>query len=692
MSGRATQAASPRPHPVPVSPRHHAMIQRVPRSHEPAEHTAPPPRVVIEEVTPEVDGGRFPAKREVGDRVRVQAAVFAEGHDRLAGVLRFRPPGADAFRETALCALPNDYWEAFFDVDALGRWAFTLEAWLDPFASWLDGLRKKVDAAQDVSLELREGAALVDAAAGRAADAGALEDAQWLDACATALAGGGEAGRAAGLDAELAGRMARHPDRGDAVRLPRVLEIEVERERARRGAWYEMFPRSCAPEPGRHGTLRDCEARLDYVAAMGFDVVYLPPVHPVGFAYRKGPDNTPEAGPDDPGSPWAIGSADGGHKAVHPALGTLADFDRLVARARELGLEIALDIAFQCSPDHPYVAKHPEWFRKRPDGSIAYAENPPKKYQDIYPLHFEQPAWRALWEELRSVFLFWVDHGVTIFRVDNPHTKPFAFWEWVIAEVKARHPEAIFLSEAFTRPHILHWLAKAGFSQSYTYFTWRNEKWELMDYTRELWSPPGREYLRPNFFTNTPDILHAYLQEGGRPAHRVRYLLAATLVDSFGIYGPPFELCEAEPLKPGSEEYRHSEKYEVRHWDLDRPGHIRDWITRINAVRRGHPALRRGDAPAFHDIDDDRMLAWSRATPDRGAAVLAVANLDPHHTRSAWMRLRCDVLGLPWDQPVRLRDLLGGGEETWDPRGHHVTLDPGAQPARLLTVVREDGP
>jgi len=481
--------------------------------------------------------------------------------------------------------------------------------------------------------------------------------------------------------------MSRYADRSRAVRYERALRVDVDRERARFGAWYEMFPRSCAPEPGRHGTFRDCEARLPYIASMGFDVLYLPPIHPIGTTHRKGKNNAPVCEPGDPGSPWAIGSAEGGHTAVHPELGTLEDFDRLVAKARDLGIEIALDLAFQCSPDHPYVNEHPEWFRWRADGTVQYAENPPKKYEDIYPLHFECENWPALWEELKRVVLFWIGHGVKIFRVDNPHTKPFAFWEWLVSEVRAEHPEVLFLAEAFTRPKVMKHLAKRGFSQSYTYFTWRNTKAELTEYFTELTRSGCRWYLRPILFANTPDILHEYLQSGGRPAFQVRLVLAATLAGSYGIYGPPFELCEAEAI-PGTEEYAHSEKYEIRFWDLDRPGNLRDFIARVNQIRRENPALRFDERLRFYPVDNEQLLFYGKSTPDLENIVLVVVNLDPHHPQSGWVHVPLDELGLDPHQPYQVHDLLGDARYLWHGSRNYVALDPRAAPAHIFRVRR----
>jgi starch synthase (maltosyl-transferring) len=653
----------------------------------------PPPRVVIERVRPALDAGHHPIKRVAGERVDVEAIVFAEGHDRLGAVVRHRPGGEgdeeQAWHEVPMRASGQDRFEATFQVGPPGVHEYTLEAWVDSFASWRAGLAKKREAALDVTSELLEGAQLVEQASERATATGATDLARWLADCAAQLRRPDDAARRASLalSDELADAVARHPDRSNATRLGRVLSVQVESERARTGAWYELFPRSCASEPGAHGTFRDCEARLDYVASMGFDVVYLPPIHPIGRTHRKGPDNEASAGPGDPGSPWAIGSEEGGHKAVHPALGSLADFDRLVARARELGIEVALDIAFQCSPDHPYVDKHPEWFRRRPDGSIQYAENPPKKYQDIYPFEFECAQWRALWEELASVVLFWVDHGVTIFRVDNPHTKPFAFWEWLIREVRRDHPEVVFLSEAFTRPSVMEHLAKIGFSQSYTYFTWRNTKHEIEEYFREITRPPLADFLRPNLFVNTPDILHEYLQTGRRAAFQVRATLAATLSSAWGVYGPAFELCVSDAI-PGTEEYRDSEKYQVRHWNLDDPWSLRPYLKRLNEVRRENPALTGGTVPEFYATDNREIVAYGRRTSDGADTVVAVVNLDPYHAQSGWITLPLEALGIDADRPFQVHDLLGGSRHLWHGSRNFVSLDPDTSPAHVFRLRR----
>ena len=544
-------------------------------------------RVVIENVRPQVDCGRFPIKRTPGELVAVTADIFADGHDALAAVLLYRKAGDQAWQESPMEKRDNDEWRGSFTVDALSDYEYTVEGWIDRFGSWRLELSKKFGAGQPVDSELLEGAELVAASSARGGG-DALEKARAVLADASQDAG---VRVATALREDLASAMAAVPDRNLATRHDRVLRVMVERERARFGAWYEMFPRSAGTDPSRSATFDEAAARLPYVAGMGFDVLYLPPIHPIGRSFRKGPNNSLTAGPDAPGSPWAIGSDEGGHTAVEPGLGTIEDFDRFVEAARRHGLEIALDLAYQASPDHPWVREHPEWFRHRPDGTIKYAENPPKKYQDIYPINFDSGAWQSLWHELKQVITFWASHGVRIFRVDNPHTKPFRFWEWALAEVRRDYPDTIFLSEAFTRPKVMRHLAKSGFSQSYSYFTWRNTKGELTEYFTELTQTDVREYMRPNLFANTPDILHEYLQRGGRPAFQVRLILAATLGASYGIYSG-YELSENVPAKEGSEEYLDSEKYQIRPRDFEQAGSLSELIARINAIRREHPALQ----------------------------------------------------------------------------------------------------
>ncbi|MEW4567389.1 alpha-1,4-glucan--maltose-1-phosphate maltosyltransferase [Tautonia sp. JC769] len=650
-----------------------------------ASRTRAPSRIIIEGVTPQIDAGRFPIKRSVGESVVVGADVFAEGHDILRVQLRFRFEG-ESWAERPMTALGNDRWEARFDVDRLGRYEYTIEAWVDRFSTWRDEISKKSAAGQDIGSELLEGAELIRKAAERAEG----HATQWLSDRAEAIRSPGDQvpRTALALDPQLAELMERYDDRVGGTSIEKVLGVVVDPPLARFGAWYEMFPRSASQEPGRHGTFRDVEARLPYIASMGFDVLYLPPIHPIGHSFRKGPNNTLTAGPDDPGSPWAIGSQEGGHMSIHPELGTIGDFDRLVAAADARGIKIALDIAFQCSPDHPYVREHPEWFRHRPDGTIKYAENPPKKYQDIYPLEFDGPDWQGLWEELRDVFLFWVDHGVTVFRVDNPHTKPFRFWDWCIAEVKERCPEAIFLSEAFTRPKMMKRLAKGGFTQSYTYFTWRNTKDDLTEYLTELTTTECREYMRPNFFANTPDILHEYLQTGGPAAFKTRLILAATLTSAYGIYGPPFEQCIGTPLRPGSEEYLDTEKFQIRHWNLNAPGNLSELIGSVNRIRKEHVALQSDWNLRFHSVDNEKLLAYSKATPDRSDVILVVVNLDPYNTQSGWIGLSLDELGVFDGDTLMVHDLLTDARYQWRGTHNFVMLDPHRIPAHVFHVTR----
>ena len=643
-------------------------------------------RVVIERVEPAIDCGRFPVKRTPGEPLVVEADLFADGHSALAAVLRHRrvsPGEAEPWQETPMRLVENDRWRAEFTPDRIGDYEYTIEGWIDEFASWRAGLAKWVAAGAVEESELAEGAALVAAAAGRAR---ASRDRQWLSARAAELEGTGEvdARAAIGLSVELSTLMSSHPDRSNATAMDRAFTLLVDRERARFGSWYEMFPRSDSPEPGRSRTFREAEEALPRIAGLGFDVVYLPPIHPIGVTARKGPNNTPVARPGDPGSPWAIGSAEGGHKAVEPGLGTLDDFDHFVAAAQKTGLEVALDLAYQCSPDHPYVTEHPEWFRHRPDGSIKYAENPPKKYQDIYPIDFDTADWEALWHELRSIILFWMAHGVRIFRVDNPHTKAFRFWEWALRSIHRDDPDVIFLAEAFTRPKVMRHLAKLGFTQSYTYFTWRNEKREIEEYFTELTQTEMREYYRPNLFANTPDILHAYLQTGGRAAFQVRLILAATLGATYGIYSG-FEVCENQPVAPGSEEYLNSEKYQCRQWRWDRPGHITDLIRAMNALRRAEPSLKYDATLQFTETDNPHIIAYTKTIDARG--VLVVVNLDPHNMQHGWLRVPAKTLGLDPVRPYDVEDLLNGMRYTWQGESAYVRLDPSDRVAHVIKPV-----
>jgi starch synthase (maltosyl-transferring) len=632
-------------------------------------------RVVVLAIRPEADGGRYPVKRVIGETLAIEIDLASDGHDLVHAEILHRAAGDAEWQIAPAEPGSNDTWHATLVLSALGRYRYTARAWVDAFATWRRGLARKLAAGVDVSLELLEGAALIDAAVQRGAPL--------ADVAALLRSDHPERLEHATSEA-LAAEMARYPDRSYASSYHHELEVVVERPLARCSAWYELFPRSAGPA-GRHGTLRDAEGRLDYIAELGFDIVYLPPIHPIGRAFRKGPDNSPHAGPDDPGSPWAIGGPEGGHTAVHAELGTLADFDRFVAAARARGLEIALDIAFQASPDHPWVKQHPSWFRTRPDGSIQYAENPPKKYQDVYPFDFETPDWRALWAALRDVFLFWAERGVRAFRVDNPHTKPIPFWEWCLGEVQARFPDAIFLSEAFTRPKVMYALAKSGFSQSYTYFTWRTTKPELEQYLRELAAPPVVDFFRPNFWPTTPDIFPDHLVHGGRAVFVQRAVLAATLASNWGIYVPSYELMEREP-RSGVEELARNEKYQIRTWDWDRSDSLRHVLARLNQIRRANPALGELRSLAFHPTDSDLVIAYSKRVP--GNTVLCVVNLDPHHTHRAWLTLDLAALGLGDDETFQVHDLLGAARYTWRGARNFVELVPDAMPAHVFEIRR----
>jgi starch synthase (maltosyl-transferring) len=621
----------------------------------------------------------------VGDTLTVTADIFKEGHDQLAAAIRYRPAGEAHWRAAPLWPVDNDGWAGSLPLEANTRYRYTVEAWTDTFASWVEETRRRLAGGQaDLTSELREGLELVRRAreASRGEDAAALGRAlDRLDARPSR-----DVQLDILLDAELRQVMARAQPRPDLTRHDRELEVVVDRPEAAFAAWYELFPRSQGRVPRRHGTFADCIARLPEIRRMGFDVVYLPPIHPIGRTARKGPDNALAAGPDDPGSPWAIGGPEGGHTAVHPELGTLEDFRRLVKAAQGEGLEIALDFAIQCSPDHPWVREHPEWFHHRPDGSIKYAENPPKKYQDIYPINFACPAWESLWDALLGVVRFWIDQGVRTFRVDNPHTKPIDFWAWLIREVQERRPDVIFLSEAFTRPKVMRALAKAGFTQSYTYFTWRNFKEELTQYLEELTRSEMVEYFRGNFFVNTPDILPEVLQRGGPAAFRMRAALAATLSSVWGIYSG-FELCEAAAL-PGTEEYRSSEKYEIRVRDWKAPGNISDYIARLNAIRRDNPALHAMAGLRFYPADSPHVLFYGKATPARDNLILVAVNLDPFAAHEATLQMPLVDLGIGPDETYELHELLGGDRRLVRGDTHRVSLDPQSAPALIYRVGR----
>ncbi len=647
-------------------------------------------RAVIDAVLPNVDGGRFAVKRVAGEALRVQAHCFADGHDVLRVMLRWRAEADADWTELPMKALGNDVWEAEFAPPAVGRYRYTVTAWVDAFESWRHDMARRVDP-EDIRIASQVGAQEIGAAAERAKGTDAQALARWsreLKAAAIENSMDATALKAFALDEALCVLAERYPDRRLATHHPAELPLVADRERARFSTWYELFPRSTAPEGHRHGTFKDVEARLPAIAAMGFDVLYFPPIHPVGRIQRKGKNNALATQPGDVGSPWAIGAEEGGHKSILPELGTREGFQHLRAEAQRHGLEIALDIAFQCAPDHPYVKAHPAWFRWRPDGTVQYAENPPKKYQDIYPFNFETEDWQGLWTELKSVFEHWIAEGVKIFRVDNPHTKAFPFWEWAIGELKREHPDVLFLAEAFTRPKVMHRLAKLGFSQSYTYFTWRNTKQELTEYFIELSQGPGSEYFRPNVWPNTPDILHERLQGGETPVFMARLVLAATLSASYGIYGPAFELREHLPREQGSEEYLNSEKYQLRHWNHDDPQSLAPFIARVNHIRRENPALHADRSLRFFHIDNGELLAYAKRSPDGSNVIVTVVNLDPHNVQSGWLELDLDFVGCEPAHAFQMHDLLSNQRYLWQGSRHFIRLDPHSVPAHVFVVRR----
>ena len=657
-------------------------------------------RAVVDAVMPCIDGGRFAVKCVAGERFAVQADCFADGHDVLRVVLRWRAEDGADWHEEPMRSTGNDRWLAWFTPPVPGCYRYTVTAWVDGFDSWRHELSRRVDAA-DIRIAAQVGATLLGAAAARATGA----DRESLASAAEALARAAADStldaahlKSLALDAETARTAARHPDRSMQAGYGFELPLTADRDRARFSTWYELFPRSASPEAGRHGTFADVEARLPAIAAMGFDVLYLPPIHPIGRVQRKGRNNALAAGSGDTGSPWAIGAAEGGHKSILSALGTAADFASLVARAASLGLDMALDIAFQCAPDHPYVKAHPSWFKHLPDGSVQYAENPPKKYQDIYPFNFETDDWRALWGELKSVFDHWIAQGVTMFRVDNPHTKAFGFWEWVIGAIKREHPGVIFLAEAFTRPKVMHRLAKLGFSQSYTYFTWRQTKYELTTYFTELSQGPGKDYFRPNAWPTTPDILTEQLHGGERAVFMARLVLAATLSANYGLYGPAYELMEHVPREPGSEEFHDSEKYQQRTWNLNRDDSLAPFIARVNRIRRDNRALQSDRSLRFFDTDNEQLIAYAKthrndsdgAAPGAGIdnVVLTIVNLDPHNPQSGWVDLDADVMGIDDQQAYQMHDELSDQRFRWQGLRKFVLLDPQRSPAHVFVLRR----
>jgi len=635
----------------------------------------PMKRIIIEKVFPEINNGRFPIKRVVGDKVLVKSHIYADGHDEISARLLFKRASEKKWNFAEMRLLYNDEWLSEFAVEKFEDYFYTVEAWIDDYKTLRNGLEKKYVVGQDVSLDIQMAAeALRKRVRLRGGNAkmrrvlSEVENSRELGVKVDLL-----------LSKKVLSFASAVPCRDSLVRYANVLRVSVDREKAAFSAWYEMFPRSCG-ENGRHGTFRDCEKLLPDIARMGFDVLYFPPIHPIGEAKRKGKNNSLVCGKGDVGSPWAIGSRNGGHKSVHPALGNVSDFKRLVKKASAHGLEIALDLAFQCAPDHPCVKEHPQWFKWRPDGSVQYAENPPKKYEDIVPFDFDTKNYKQLWRYLKDIVEYWLNLGVRIFRVDNPHTKPFVFWQWLIGDVKKRYPEVIFLSEAFTRPKKMYMLAKLGFSQSYTYFAWRNTKKEITDYVNELTQTEVSEFFRPNFWPNTPDILTAIFQDSGRPAFLSRFALAATLSSNYGIYGPCYELCVNTPLRKGSEEYLNSEKYEIRNWDRNAAGNIKDFISRINRIRKGNKSFWRTNNVSFLDVDNDLLIAYMK-----GNELIVVVSLDCYFKRSGWLNVPLEKIGLAEDAVYTMHDLLTGAKYKWKGRANYVELSPD-WPAHIFRI------
>ena len=641
-------------------------------------------RIIIENIQPALECGRWPIKCEVGDELKIRADVFRDGHEKIAVWLAHREQGTQDWEYNRMtCLNPGmDLWEGSFIAPAVGNFEYAIEAYCDLYGTWAVDTRKKLDAGQDVSSDLLEGIALAKRYLGWLP-----KEVQktWKEIVKEAEAAKHQAERAAILLEDGIQRMAgEHPDPATRVVSERPYPLRIDRVKARYASWYELFPRSQGKSAAKSGTFKDVEARLPDIEAMGFDVLYFPPIHPIGFTKRKGPNNSLVCGPKDPGCPYSIGNADGGHDAIEPGLGTFKDFEHLVKKAKEHGMEIALDFAINCSPDHPYLHEHPEWFSKRPDGTIKFAENPPKKYEDIYPVNFETPDREGLWNELKRVLLFWAKRGVRIFRVDNPHTKPFPFWEWVIREVQAEYPDVIFLAEAFTRPRLMQSLAKLGFTQSYSYFTWRNFKQELIEYFTELTTPPMSWYYRANLFANTPDILPTFLQRGGRAAFKIRATLAATLSPVYGIYSG-FELCEHEPI-PGKEEYMDSEKYVVKPRDWNKPGNIKDYIATLNRVRKDHPAMQEYDNLTFYRADNEHVLFYGKSLGDDH--LLTVCSLDPFQKQHSFVYVPLETYGIKPGETYQVHDLVTDRRFLWKGEKNYVELDPHDELAHIFQIRR----
>ena len=648
-------------------------------------------RVIIENIKPQVNCGEFPVKRVVNDRVKVTADIYCDSHDVLSAEVLWRYQNENEWHSAAMKHGVNDRWKGEFTVTTLGAYFFKVNAWVDHFKTWHRDILKKIDAQTDYGVDLLVGAEIIRQSMEFYPDIPVKERDFLIEVVESFIAKSGPPENKIGaiLSNELHRTLVNYPVKKYVTKSEKELEVSVERQKANFSSWYEVFPRSLSPENDKHGTFKDCINFLPYVADMGFDVLYLPPIHPIGETKRKGKNNSVTAQPGEPGSPWAIGGKAGGHKSIHPELGTMADFQELIRAADDRGIEIAMDIAFQCSPDHPYVAEHPEWFRQRPDGSLQYAENPPKKYEDIYPLNFETDDWQNLWEELKSIFLFWIEKGVKIFRVDNPHTKSLRFWGWAIQEIKKEHPDVIFLAEAFTRPKVMYDLAKRGFTQSYTYFTWRNTKYDLTVYCEELVKTSARDFFRPNFWPNTPDILPEFLQVTNRAGFIQRVVLAATLSSNYGIYGPAFELMENTPTQPGKEEYLNSEKYEIKNWDFNQQDNLHKVIKRVNKIRKENKALQNTHSLKFHHIENEALVCFSKSTDDLSNIILVVVSLDPHHTHSGWVHFPLDEFDMDDRTPFQVHDLLGGAYYLWSGEHNYVEVNPGIMPVHIFQIRRK---
>ena len=639
-------------------------------------------RVIIIPVSPCIEGGKYAAKTVVFDDIILSADIFGDGHDEVAASVFIKRIGAIDFIEVPMAPISNDRWAADYAFSEIGRYEFWFEGWEDHYSNWKKGLIKKYEAGQDISVELQIGSDLLtEAAAYLTPHKEVLL--RWAEQLKENH--GAEQSVMLAKSEEIASVMYYYRLPEMITSYPTVFKIEVERKKAAYSTWYELFPRSAAPAPGKHGTFKDVQKLLPRVAEMGFDVLYFPPIHPIGEKNRKGKNNSLSAGPEDPGSPWAIGNKKGGHKAIHPQLGTITDFKKLIKSAKELGVEIAMDIAYQCAPDHPYVKSNPQWFNWRPDGTVQYAENPPKKYEDILPFNFETDDWENLWKELKSVIDYWVTAGVRIFRIDNPHTKAFGFWEWMIAEVRLKNPEVLFLAEAFTRPRVMEQLAKAGFNQSYSYFTWRNTKYELETYMKELTKTELRDYFRPNFWPNTPDILPPALIHGGENAHIMRLILAATLSSNYGLYGPVYEFGINNPHGT-KEEYIDNEKYEIKHWDWNAYSRIGEIITRINKIRKGNSALQSTWNIEFAETTNEHIICYVKTDLKTNNKLVIAVNLDVKQTQSAMVKLPLQVLKISEDSPFLVHDLLSGSQYTWQGEWQFVELNPFMMPAHLFKI------